>query len=226
MKSRSHVAIVTGANHGIGAAVAQSLADDGVSVVCTYLRVEDLVDPGTPEAYRIKRRGSANEVVERIVGAGGKAIAIEADLSDPDVPRQLFDTAEAQLGPVDILVNNATGWVQDTFVSLEHDRFGRRLAPVTAQTWEQQFRVDAMAPALLIAEFARRHLARSAAWGRIVSMSSGGDMVFRRSVLRRSQGSPGELHDVRSARASRSRDYGECGASTRHRHRLGNRRGS
>lgn len=218
---------MTGANHGIGAAVAQSLARDGVSVLCKYLRIEDLVDPGTPEAYRINRRGSANEVVERIVGAGGNAIAVEADLSDPDVPRQLFDTAEAQLGPVDILLNNATGWVQDTFVSREHDRFGRRLAPVTARTWEQQFRVDAMAPALLIAEFARRHRARSAAWGRIVGMSSGGDMGFPEEVsYGRSQGSPGELHDVRSARASRSRDYGECGASTRHRHRLGNGRGS
>ena len=182
MKSHSHVAIVTGANHGIGAAVAQSLAHDGVSVLCTYLRVDDPVDPGTPEAYRINRRGSANEVVERILAAGGKAIAVEADLSDPNVPRQLFDTAEAQLGPVDILVNNATGWVQDTFVPREHDRFGRRLAPVTAQAWEQQFRIDAMAPALLIAEFARRHRARSAAWGRIVGLSSGGDMGFPEEV--------------------------------------------
>ena len=133
MKSHSHVAIVTGANHGIGAAVAQSLACDGVSVLCTYLRVDDLVDPGIPEAYRNNRRGSANEVVEGILAAGGKAIAVEADLSDPNVPRQLFDTAEAELGPVDILVNNATGWVQDTFVPREHDRFGRRLAPVVGR---------------------------------------------------------------------------------------------
>ena len=103
----------------------------------------------------------------QIRAEGGQAAAVEADLSDPAAPAMLFDIAEEQLGAVDILVNNATGWVPDTFTPANADRLGRSLQPVTAATWEQQFRVDAMAAALLISEFARRHIARGG-WGRII----------------------------------------------------------
>ena len=53
------VAIVTGANHGIGAATAVALAARGASVLVTYLRLEDAPDPGTPEAYPVTRRPDA-----------------------------------------------------------------------------------------------------------------------------------------------------------------------
>lgn len=173
-----HVAIVTGANHGIGAAAARALARDGVAVLCSYLRLKDAPDPGLPDAYRESRAGTAEEVVASIRAAGGRAIAVEADLTDPTAPQALFDAAEEQLGPVDVLVNNASGWVQDTFAATERDDFGRRMQPVSHATWSQQFAVDTMAPALLIAEFARRHRARSATWGRIVGMTSGGQLGF------------------------------------------------
>src|SRR5215472_13019692 len=58
-----HVAIVTGANHGIGAATAQALAGRGCAVLCTFLRVEDPVDPGIPETYRDRRAQGADAVV-------------------------------------------------------------------------------------------------------------------------------------------------------------------
>jgi len=177
-----HTALVTGANHGIGAATSIALARAGCAVLCTYLRVDDEPDPGTPRAYRDRRVQSAAGVVEQIESAGGRAVAVEADLSDPAVPAMLFDTAEEQLGPVDILVNNATGWIQDTFSPASTDSHDRSLRPVTAATWRQQFTVDAMAPALLIAEFARRHLARAATWGRIIGLTSGGDLGFPAEV--------------------------------------------
>jgi 3-oxoacyl-[acyl-carrier protein] reductase len=175
-------AIVTGANHGIGAATAIELARQGCSVMCTYLRLDDPDDPGTPRAYRDHRAGGAGEVVAQITADGGRALAVEADLSDPAAPAQLFDTAEQQLGPVDVLINNATGWVPDTFRPAVTDRIGRSLQPVSAGTWSQQFAVDAMAAALLIGEFARRHVARSASWGRIVGLTSGGELGFPEEV--------------------------------------------
>jgi 3-oxoacyl-[acyl-carrier protein] reductase len=177
-----HTAIVTGANHGIGAATAQALARRGCAVLCTFLRVEDPEDPGTPRAYRDNRAQGAATVVARIKEEGGSAAAVEADLSDPATPALLFDTAEEQFGPVDILVNNATGWLADTFAAPATDRLGRSLQPVTAETWTQQFTVDAMGAALMISEFARRHIAREATWGRIIGLTSGGDLGFPEEV--------------------------------------------
>jgi 3-oxoacyl-[acyl-carrier protein] reductase len=110
-----HTAIVTGANHGIGAATARALAGGGCAVLCAYLRVADPQDPGIPQAYRDYRARDAAAVTESITAQGGRAVAVEADLSDPATPALLFDAAEERLGPVDILVNNATGWLADTF---------------------------------------------------------------------------------------------------------------
>jgi 3-oxoacyl-[acyl-carrier protein] reductase len=177
-----HTALVTGANHGIGAATAKALAQRGCGVLCSYLRIEDPPDPGIPQAYRDHRARDAGQVVAQIQAGGGRAAAVEADLSDPAAAAALFAAAEDQLGPVDILVNNATGWIADTFTPAGTDRLGRSVQLVTEDTWNQQFRVDAMAAGLLIAEFARRHIAREAHWGRIIGLTSGGDLGFPEEV--------------------------------------------
>jgi 3-oxoacyl-[acyl-carrier protein] reductase len=182
MAVTGHTAIVTGGNHGIGAATARALAGRGCAVLCTFLRVDDPPDPGTPQAYRDHRAQDAAAVVAGIREGGGRALAVEADLSDPATPAALFGAAEEQLGPVDILINNATGWLADTFASSGADRLGRSLQPVTAATWTQQFAVDAMGAALMISEFARRHIARRADWGRIIGLTSGGDLGFPQEV--------------------------------------------
>jgi 3-oxoacyl-[acyl-carrier protein] reductase len=101
---------VTGANHGIGAATAQALARRGCAVLCTFLRLEDPDDPGTPQAYRDNRGQDAAAVTARIEEDGGRAAAVEADLSDPAAAALLFDTAEEQLGPVDILIARQATW--------------------------------------------------------------------------------------------------------------------
>ncbi|GAA2662174.1 MULTISPECIES: SDR family oxidoreductase [Actinosynnema] len=177
-----HTAIVTGANQGIGAAVATALAARGVQVLAAYFRFTPLPDPSLPDRYAADRGADATAVVRAIEAAGGRVLAVEADLADPQAPARLFDTAERELGPVDVLVNNASSWVQDTFLAAGLDQFGRTTAPVSAETFDAQFAVDARASALLIAEFARRHLARGADWGRIVGLTSGGPGGFPSEV--------------------------------------------
>jgi 3-oxoacyl-[acyl-carrier protein] reductase len=85
------VALVTGASSGIGAATAVALAELGASVALSYHR----------------NRKGADETRDRIVAAGGTAIAIAADVRRADDIRALVDRTVADLGPVDILVNNA-----------------------------------------------------------------------------------------------------------------------
>ncbi len=173
-----HVAIVTGANHGIGAATARTLSECGARVLVAYLPFADIDDPAMPEAYRQARSSDAGDVIAHIRAKGGMATAVEADLADPETPRRLFDVAEAGLGPVDILVNNASGWLADTFTARTRDRYDRLLQQVSAETFDRQFSVDARGGAAMIAEFARRHTERGATWGRIVSLASGSPEGF------------------------------------------------
>src|SRR5438445_7612800 len=87
----TRAAIVTGASKGIGAAIAQRLARDGVAVVVNYAR----------------GHAKAEAVVGAIEAEGGKAIAVQADIADPAGIASLFDAGEKAFGGVDILVNNA-----------------------------------------------------------------------------------------------------------------------
>jgi 3-oxoacyl-[acyl-carrier protein] reductase len=177
-----HVALITGANHGIGAATSRLLVACGAGVLVTYLRLDDAVDPGIPDLYRKNRASDASDVVDAIRSAGGRVLAHEADLGDESAPARLFDAAEVELGPVDILVNNATGWLANTFKMARRDAMGRDLVAVSAETHDRQFAIDARGTALMIAEFARRHSERGGCWGRIVGLTSGGRSGFPEEV--------------------------------------------
>jgi len=85
------VAIVTGSSRGIGRAIAETLARDGATVVINYSKSAD----------------AAKQAVDEIVAKGGKAIAIQADISKVEDVRRLYAETQEKLGHIDIVVNNA-----------------------------------------------------------------------------------------------------------------------
>jgi len=98
MTLEGRVAIVTGASRGIGTAIAERFAADGAAVAVTARTIDDGDHP---------LAGSINTTVKAITVAGGTAIAVPADLARAVDRHTLVETVEKQLGPIDVLVNNA-----------------------------------------------------------------------------------------------------------------------
>lgn len=169
------VALVTGANHGIGAATARSLAAAGCPVFVQFLRYRPVDAPGAEQ-----RMQDAEAVVSAIRSTGGRADSWEADLTVPANVSALFDCVEAAFGAVEILINNAAVSEHDTFDPRPEARdwAGRLTAQVSAESHDRHFAVNTRAVALMMAEFGRRHLARGATWGRIVNVSTSGSTSF------------------------------------------------
>ena len=169
------VALVTGANHGIGFATAVALAERGADVVASYLRTGD---PDKIDAFNRARSTDGSAVTAAVEAAGRRCHTIECDLADPATPTMLMDEAERALGPVSVLVHNASGWHKDSFSPDGVDAVGRLGQPVSEETINSQLHIDARAGALLMAEFIRRHRARGSTWGRIVTLTSGDGRHF------------------------------------------------
>jgi 3-oxoacyl-[acyl-carrier protein] reductase len=177
------VALITGANHGIGAAAAIALASQGVKVFLTYFREASRYTSEELEAarqagiggdilYRAMQAQSADHIIQDIKEMGGAAAAQEADLGDPENVAWLFDLCEAQLSPVDILVNNHTHCVQETFDPRLVSDEGSQVKLVSALGIDKHFIINARAYALMMSEYLKRYLARNGQWGRIINLST------------------------------------------------------
>jgi len=105
------VAVVTGGSRGIGRGIAELLAERGAAVGIAFFARED----------------AAAEVVDRIVGCGGRAWAAQCDVSEQRSVNAFFDGASAALGPVDILVNNAGVTADAHVMMLDPPRWHRVL---------------------------------------------------------------------------------------------------
>lgn len=139
-------AIVTGASRGIGAAIALRCARDGYAVVVNY--AEDAE--------------GASAVVSEIVGNGGTASAVQADVSDPGAVGDLFDSAEA-LGPITAVINNA---------GITGNLIGP-LADVPADILARVTEVNVNGPLLMSGEAVRRMATDTGGGGgQIVNISS------------------------------------------------------
>ena len=108
-KLTGKVALVTGASKGIGAAIARELAAQGAAVAVNY--------SGS--------RAAAEKVVSEIKADGGKAIAVQANVADPDSIGPLVSTVVKTFGPIDILVNNAGIYEFGQLEQITPDQFHR-----------------------------------------------------------------------------------------------------
>lgn len=166
---QGRIALITGANHGIGAATARAFAAEGAAVAIHYLDVPPGPPPDLPyqPQHVHKGRPAAEALIAEIVAGGGRAVAVAGDLADPAVIPELFDQVEALLGPVEILVNNAA-----------HCEAPDTTLTASAGLIDRTFAVNVRASVLLMAEFVHRYQARGGRKGRIISLSTDAAQTF------------------------------------------------
>jgi 3-oxoacyl-[acyl-carrier protein] reductase len=141
---RNKTALVTGGSRGLGRAICLALAREGSRVAVNYRHAR-------PEALAV-----VGEIAARF---GTSAVALAADVSQPQEVVQLIDAAEAELGPIDVLVNNAGVWP------------AARVTDITVEQWDQTMAINLRAPFLTCREVVRRWLAAGRG-GRIVNIVS------------------------------------------------------
>jgi 3-oxoacyl-[acyl-carrier protein] reductase len=138
-----HIALVTGASRGIGAAIAMALAEAGAAVAVNYR----------------ERAAEADAVVAKIKGTGSRAIAAAADVSQAPAVAKMVDHVTSALGPVDILINNAGIAIVRGIDDLTESDFDQTIAVNLKSAF---LCTQAVLPAM-----------RAKKWGRIVNISSG-----------------------------------------------------
>jgi NAD(P)-dependent dehydrogenase (short-subunit alcohol dehydrogenase family) len=149
-KLDGQVAIVTGASRGIGKAIAARLASEGAKVVC----LARTLDEGDHSFA-----GSLHTTVREIEAAGGRALALACDVSDPDACERAVDEARTAFGPIDVLVNNAAL------------TYFMPVADIPVSKWLKSFAVNLHGPFFMSRLVLRDMLARKR--GSIVNISSG-----------------------------------------------------
>jgi 3-oxoacyl-[acyl-carrier protein] reductase len=139
----SRTALVTGASRGIGAAIAAALAEAGAAIAVNYR----------------ERADQADAIVRKIKERGGRAIAVQADVSEAAAVAKMVDHVASALGTIDILVNNAGTAIVRGLDDLSERDFDQTISVNLKSAF---LCIQAVLPAM-----------RAKKWGRIVNISSG-----------------------------------------------------
>lgn len=143
MNLSGKVAIITGAATGIGQGIAVGFAQAGASIVVDY----------------VGKGNTADDTLNKIKAAGGNAIAVDADISDPAQVQNLIDKAVAQFGKLDIFVNNAGIEKKAPFVDYP------------LETYQKIITINLTGP-FLCSQAAAKQMIRQGNGGRIINISS------------------------------------------------------
>lgn len=141
-KKSKKIALVTGSSRGIGRSIAIQLAANNMDVVINYKNQID----------------AAKKVVDEIINNGGKAIAVQSDITNSSEVESMFSTIESKLGNVGILINNA-GIIKDSL-----------LIRMSENDWDEVINLDLKA-VFLCTKAALRPMLRER-WGRIINVGS------------------------------------------------------
>ena len=169
---QGRVALITGANNpwGIGATTALALAREGAKVVLVYKKVDRPFDAAKTDRHGVDRyyganAGDASAVEAKLKEMNADYLIIESDISNEDRVKEIYSSAIAKYGKVDILVNNAATDDENGFDTIEK---------ITGKVIDDTFAVNVRGSLLMIREMIRHR----GDFGRIVNLSTDAAQIF------------------------------------------------
>lgn len=176
---KDKIAIVTGTNNsmGIGAATALALAGEGAKIAMIFKRVfmdfnaDKTTDIGM-DWYKAQVAGDAHKTEMALKDMGVSYMVMEADITDENAVKECFDAIEAELGPVDILINNSGLYADEDNILM-----------VTDDDLNRVYGVNVKGTVFMMREFVTRYIDRHGASGRIVNLSTDAAEFVASSVV-------------------------------------------
>ena len=169
---KDRVALITGANNpwGIGATTAMAFAREGAKVVLVYKKVDRAFDATKTDKNGVDRyysanAGDASAVEEKLKEMGADYLVLESDISSEDAVKEIYSTAIAKYGRVDILVNNAATDDENGFDTIEK---------ITQEVIDDTFAVNVRGSLMMMREFINHR----GDYGRIINISTDAAQVF------------------------------------------------